>query len=71
MDDKIKENIDKYFDLLKEKLNIENVKKEIELFSDDEVALEYFEDKLEDIGYLVDDAEELLGSTILALDEDD
>lgn len=71
MDDKIKANIDEYFEILKEKLEVKNIKKAIVEFGDDEVALEYFEDKLEDIGYMVNDAEEFLGTTILDLDEDD
>lgn len=69
MDDEIKASIDKYFEELNAKLDMENIKKILKPFDKNTKALEYFEDKLEDTGYLLDDAEEYVGSAILELDE--
>lgn len=70
MDNNTKTQIDEFFKEMKEKLHLENIKKQIEPFSEDAQALEYFEDRLEDLNYLVEDAEEFIGTTILNLDED-
>lgn len=71
MDGEIKKEIDEYLNIVKDRLEIENIKKLISSFNDDEDALEYFEEMLEEIDELVDDAEELVGNIILNIDEDD
>lgn len=70
MDQITKNEIDGYFETIKERLNLENLKKFIEPFDSNEDALEYLEDILEDIDGLVNDAEEYIGTTILNLDDD-
>ena len=71
MNSDVKKEIDEYLAVVKDRLEIENIKKHISTFNDDEDALEYFEEMLEDIDELVNDAEELVGNIILNIDEDD
>ncbi len=71
MNGDVKRDIDEYLHVVKDRLNLENIKKEISSFNDDEDALEYFEEMLEEIDELVNDAEELVGNIILNIDEDD
>lgn len=71
MNSDVKKEIDEYLLVVKERLEIKNIKKQISSYNDDEDALEYFEEMLEDIDELVNDAEELVGNIIMNIDEDE
>ena len=71
MNGEVKREIDEYINIVKDRLELENIKKHISAFNEDEDALEYFEEKLEEIDDLVNDAEELVGNIILNIEDDD
>jgi division protein CdvB (Snf7/Vps24/ESCRT-III family) len=71
MNGDVKREIDEYMTIVKDRLELENIKKLISSFNDDEDALEYFEEMLEEVDELVNDAEELVGNIILNIEDDD